>query len=117
MRAMDYPRFNILAHPTGRLINGRAPYELDLERIMEKAKAAGCFLEVNGHPERLDLDDRYCRMAKEAGVKIVISTDAHRAADLDLMRFGVYQARRGWVEPGDVVNTHHLRDLKLLLKR
>jgi len=117
IKAMDNPRFNILAHPTGRLINERAPYELDLERIMEKAKETGCFLEVNGHPERLDLDDRYCRMAKEAGVKIVISTDAHRTADLDLMRFGVYQARRGWIEPDDVVNTNHVEELKKLMKR
>jgi DNA polymerase (family 10) len=117
IKAMDNPRFNILAHPTGRLINERAPYELDLERIMEKAREAGCFLEVNGHPERLDLDDRYSRMAKDAGVKIVISTDAHRTADLDLMRFGVYQARRGWIEPDDVVNTNPLKDLKTLLKR
>jgi DNA polymerase (family 10) len=117
IKAMDNPRFNILAHPTGRLINERAPFELDLERIMEKAKEAGCFLEVNGHPDRLDLDDRYCRMAKDVGVKIVISTDAHRAADLDFMRFGVYQARRGWIEPTDVVNTNHLKELKSLLKR
>jgi DNA polymerase (family 10) len=117
IKAMDNPHFNILAHPTGRLINERAPFELDLERIMENARETGCFLEVNGHPERLDLDDRYCRMAKEVSVRIVISTDAHRTADLDFMRFGVYQARRGWIEPKDVLNTNHLKDLKSLLKR
>lgn len=117
IKAMDNPRFNILAHPTGRLINERAPFDLDLKRIMEKAKEAGCFLEVNGNPDRLDLDDRYCRMAKDVGVKIVISTDAHRTADLDFMRFGVYQARRGWIEPEDVVNTNSLKKLKKLLKR
>jgi DNA polymerase (family 10) len=117
MKAMDNPRFHILAHPTGRLINERGPFDLDLERIMERANEAGCFLEVNGNPDRLDLDDRYCRMAKDVGVKVVISTDAHRTADLDFMRFGVYQARRGWLEPKDVVNTRNLKDLKSLLKR
>jgi DNA polymerase (family 10) len=117
VKAMDNPYFNVLAHPTGRLINERAPYEVDLEKVMEKAKKTGCFLEVNAHPDRLDLSDRYCRMAKEAGVKLVISTDAHRTADLALMRFGVDQARRGWLEPEDVVNTRTLKDLRKLLKR
>jgi DNA polymerase (family X) len=117
IKAMDNPYFNILAHPTGRLINERAPYEVDLEKVVEKAKEAGCFLEVNAHPDRLDLSDRYCRMAKEAGVKLVISTDAHSTADLTFMRFGVDQARRGWLEPDDVINTRSLKDLRKLLKR
>lgn len=117
MKAMDNPYFNILAHPTGRLINDRAPCELDLEKVVEKAKEGGCFLEVNAHPDRLDLSDRHCRMAKEAGVKLVISTDAHSTADLEFMRFGVDQARRGWVEPDDVINTRSLEDLRKLLKR
>jgi DNA polymerase (family 10) len=117
IRAMENPYFNVLAHPTGRLINERAPYEVDLIKVVEKAKDVGCFLEINAHPERLDLDDRYCRMAKEAGVKLVISTDAHRTADLGFMRFGVDQARRGWLEADDVLNTRSLKDLRKLLKR
>jgi len=117
MKAMDNPHFNILAHPTGRLINERSPYEIDLEKVLKKAKESGCFLELNAHPERLDLSDRYCRMAKEAGVKLAVSTDAHSTADLDFLRFGVDQARRGWLEPGDVINTRSLKDLKKLLVR
>jgi DNA polymerase (family X) len=117
VKAMDNPHFHILAHPTGRLINERAPYEIDMEKIVEKAKERGCFLEINAHPDRLDLSDRFCRMAREAGVKLAVSTDAHRTADLDFMRFGVDQARRGWVEPADVLNTRPLEELKNLLKR
>ena len=117
LTAMDNPYFHILAHPTGRLINERAPYEVDLERVLEKAKEAGCFLEVNAHPDRLDLSDRYCRTAKQIGVKLVISTDAHRTSNLALMRFGVDQARRGWLEADDVLNTRSLKELKKLLKR
>jgi DNA polymerase (family 10) len=117
MKAMDNRYFNILAHPTGRLINARAPYEVDLEKVLEKAKETGCFMEINAHPERLDLSDRYCRMAKEAGVKVVISTDAHHTTDLAYMRYGVDQARRGWLQAEDVVNTRSLKDMRNLLKR
>lgn len=117
LRAMDNPWFNILAHPTGRLINERKPYEIDMERIMRAAVDCGCFLEVNANPDRLDLNDIHCRMAKEMGLKIVISTDAHGVNHLSFMRFGVNQARRGWLEAGDVVNTRSWAALKRLLKR
>jgi DNA polymerase (family 10) len=117
LRAMDNRYCSILAHPTGRLINAREPYTLDLERVLEGARDRGCVVEVNAQPERLDLDDRGCRLAKEIGVKVAISTDAHRAADLDLMRFGVDQARRGWLEPGEVVNTLPLDRLRRTLRR
>jgi DNA polymerase (family X) len=116
LRAMDNPYFTILAHPTGRLINTREPYDIDLERVLTAARERGRILEVNAHPDRLDLDDQGCRMAKEAGVHLAISTDAHRVADLDLMRFGIDQARRGWLEPDDVVNTRRLADLRRLLR-
>ena len=115
LRAMDNPYFTILAHPTGRLINAREPYDIDLERILEAARERGRILELNAHPDRLDLDDQACRMAREAGVQVAISTDAHRTADLDLMRFGIGQARRGWLEAKDVVNTRPLRELLKLL--
>jgi DNA polymerase (family 10) len=117
LRAMDNPYFNVLAHPTGRLINERSPYAVDIEKVIEKAKETGCFLELNAHPERLDLSDTHCRAAKEAGVKIAVSTDAHSTADLELMRFGVDQARRGWLEAGDVLNTLKLEALKNVLSR
>ncbi len=117
LRAMDNHHFHILAHPTGRLINQRAAYDVDLERLLEGARERGCFLELNAHPERLDLDDRSCQLAKAAGVKIAISTDAHSAGDLDYMRLGVGQARRGWLEPADVINTRKLSALRKLFDR
>jgi DNA polymerase (family 10) len=117
MRAMDNPYFHILAHPSGRLINEREPYEVDIERLMEAAKERGCVLELNAHPDRLDITDRDCKMAKEMGVKVAISTDAHRTTDLDFMRFGVDQARRGWLEPGDVINTQSRTQLIKLLQK
>ena len=116
LRAMDNPYFTILAHPTGRLINAREPYDIDLERVLTAARERGRILEVNAHPDRLDLDDQGCRMAKEAGVRVAISTDAHRVSDLDFMRFGIDQARRGWLERDDVVNTRRLADLRRLLR-
>ncbi len=117
IRAMDNVHFNILAHPTGRKIGERDPYEVDVERLMEAALERGCFLEVNAHPHRLDLDDVYCKMAREMGLKLSISTDAHRVSELAYMRFGVGQARRGWLEPGDVLNTRSWDDLRELLAR
>jgi DNA polymerase (family 10) len=117
LRAMDNPYFNIFAHPTGRLINKRDPYQIDLYRIMEAARERGCFLEINANPDRLDLSDRHCKMAKDMGLKLAISTDAHSIADMDFIRYGVDQARRGWLEPDDIINTRSLKQLKKMLKR
>ncbi len=117
IRAMDNPYFNILAHPTGRLINERDPYEVDMEQILKAAKERKCVIELSAHPYRLDLNDVHCKMAKDMGLKIVISTDSHNTGDLDFMRYGVLQARRGWLEPGDVINTRGLENLRKLLKR
>jgi DNA polymerase (family 10) len=117
LRAMDNRYFTILAHPTGRLINERAPYAIDLEKIMRGAKERGCALELNAHPDRLDLNDEACRLAKGLGVKIAISTDSHRTGGLDFMRFGIDQARRGWLTADDVVNTRDLAGLRALLRR
>lgn len=117
IRAMDNRYFNILAHPTGRLINEREPYDVDLEQIMAAARERGCFLEINAQPDRLDLNDNHAHMAKELGVKVAISTDAHRISDLNFMRYGVDQARRGWLEPDDVINTRPWSELRRLLKR
>ena len=117
IRAMDNPYFNILGHPTGRLINERAPYDVDMEKIVRAAGERGCFLELNSHPDRLDLSDLHCKMAKEMNVRIAISTDAHSRSDLNFMRFGVDQARRGWLEAKDIINTHSLNELKKILQR
>jgi len=117
IRAMDNPYFNILGHPTGRLINERDPYEIDLEKIMEAARDRGCFLEINAHPDRLDLPARYCKMARDMDLKVAVSTDAHSLADLDFVRFGIYQARRGWLEAKDVLNTRSWKQLKKMLQR
>jgi DNA polymerase (family 10) len=117
IHAMENPNANIIAHPTGRRIGERQPYDMDMERVMEAAKENGCFLELNANPNRLDLNDVYCKMAKEVGLKISVSTDAHSTGDLGNMRFGIGQARRGWLEKKDVINTRTLKQLKKLLKR
>jgi len=116
LRGIDHPYFTILAHPTGRLIDERAPYDVDMPRIIRAAHKRGCFLELNAHPERLDLSDIHCRMAKEAGVLISIASDAHRASDFDNLAIGVDQARRGWLEKADVLNARPLPALRKLLK-
>ncbi len=123
IRAMDNPNVHILAHPTGRLIQRRGsrlqrePYDVDLERLMEAALDRGCYMEINAHPERLDLDGVHAKMAKEMGLKLAISTDAHSISSLAYMHYGIDQARRGWLTPSDVLNTRSWRDLKVLLKR
>jgi DNA polymerase (family 10) len=114
---MENRFFNILAHPTGRLINEREPYQVDMKEVMKAAQDNGCILEVNAHPDRLDLNDIHCRLAKDMGVKVALSTDTHRLNDLDFMRFGVGQARRGWLEAEDVINTRSLKELRKFLKR
>ncbi len=117
LKAMDNPMFTILGHPTGRLLNTRKPYEVDMEAIIRGAAERGCFLELNAHFDRLDLNDAHCRMAKDAGVKVAISTDAHAPSHLAFMRYGVDQARRGWLEKGDVVNTRGVEALRALFRR
>lgn len=117
IRAMDNPHFDILGHPTGRLINERPPYDADMEGVLLAAQERGCYLEVNAQPDRLDLTDLHCKMAKDLGVKVAISTDAHSTTDLDLIRFGLDQARRGWLEADDVLNARRWPALKRLLRR
>jgi len=117
MRAMDNPCFHILAHPSGRLLGERDAYAVDMERLLHAAKERGCFMELNAHPLRLDLNDTNCRMAKELGVKIAISTDSHNPLGLNLMRFGVGQARRGWLEKDDVLNTRPWDAVRKLLRK
>ncbi|HHO48841.1 MAG TPA: DNA polymerase/3'-5' exonuclease PolX [Desulfobacteraceae bacterium] len=117
IKAMDNPCFDILGHPSGRLINERPPYDLDMEQVIRAAAAKGCFMELNAHPDRLDLNDIHLKLAKEFGVKVAISTDAHSTEGLNSMRFGIWQARRGWLEPGDVLNTRSWPQLKKMFRR
>jgi len=117
IRAMDDRYFTILGHPTCRLIPRREPCQIDLERVVEAARERGCYLEVNAQPERLDLTDVHCLMAKQGGVKVAISTDSHSITSLDAMRYGVDQARRGWLTPDDVLNTRSWKALSKLVRR
>ncbi len=117
LRAIRHPEVDILAHPTGRLINKREPFELDVDAVLEAAAELDVAVELNANPNRLDLNDVHVRRAKELGVKVVISTDAHAPSGLDNMRFGVNQARRGWLEANDVLNTRSAKELRSWLGR
>ncbi|MDE2310077.1 MAG: DNA polymerase/3'-5' exonuclease PolX [Betaproteobacteria bacterium] len=117
LRAMDHPHFTLLAHPSGRLIEKREPYDVDILRIIRHAKQRGCFLELNAHPERLDLLDSHCQSAREEGVLVSINSDAHSTFDFSNLRYGIGQARRGWLEKADVLNTRPLAALRKLLKK
>jgi DNA polymerase (family X) len=114
--AMENPNFMILGHPTGRKINQREPMDLNLDDIFSAAKDNGCFLELNAFYDRLDLTDIACMQAAKKKVGVVINTDAHRTPHMDYMGFGVAQARRGWLEAGDVLNTRSLKQLRKCLK-
>jgi DNA polymerase (family 10) len=115
LAALDHPCCNVLAHPTGRMLQSRSPYDADMERVIRHAADRGVILEINSQPERLDLSDVHIRMAKEAGAWMAVSTDAHNSAGLDLVRYGLDQARRGWLEKSDVANTLELAELRRLL--
>jgi DNA polymerase (family X) len=117
IRALRSGLVHVLGHPSGRLIGSRDPYPFDLERVLEVAGEEGVALEVNAQPERLDLTDQACRLAKEAGVKLVISSDSHNARHLENLRYGVWVARRGWVEAADVLNTLPLSELRRRFRR
>jgi DNA polymerase (family 10) len=117
LAALDHPHFTILAHPSGRLINERAACDVDMLAIVRKARSRGVALELNAHPDRLDLADVHCRMAKDEGVLVAISSDAHSVDGLDVLRYGVGQARRGWLEKADVLNARPLSELRALLSR
>lgn len=116
LRAMDQRFFSILGHPSGRLINEREPYAVDLSAVIRNARERGCFLELNANPQRLDLSDTYCQVAKEAGVLVAVNTDAHSVADFGQLAYGIGQARRGWLEKKDVLNARPLKELLMLLK-
>lgn len=115
--ALESKYAHILGHPTGRLLLRRLQLEIDLEAVFEAAKENKVIMELNAHPERLDLNDGNLRAATRMGLKIAINTDAHRIGHLDYMKFGVYQARRGWITKEDVVNTYSLEELLKAIKK
>ena len=112
LAALDHPKVKILAHPVGRLIGRREPYDVDMLAVIRKCRTRGIALELNAHPERLDLTDLACRMARDEGAGVVISSDAHGVHEFDHLAFGVGQARRGWLGKADVVNTRPLRQVR-----
>jgi DNA polymerase (family 10) len=117
VRALKNRHVSILGHPTGRLIGEREPYDIDMERVIAAAHERSCYLEINSEPDRLDLNDIHAHAAKSKGVKVASSTDAHSINAFQYMRFGIDQARRGWLTANDVINTRSLADLQKLLKR
>jgi len=117
IKAIKNKNVDILAHPTGRLLKEREPYAVDVESVLRVAKEYGVAMELSAYPDRLDLNDVYCKLAKDLGVKIAIGTDSHSAVQLDNMRWGVYTARRGWLEKKDVLNTLTVKQLLSILKK
>jgi DNA polymerase (family 10) len=117
LAAMDNPHVDCIGHLTGRKLNRRGPADVDFDRVVEKALETGTFLEINAQPDRLDLRDAHARMAGEAGVKIVISSDSHEIAALSNLEFGVAQARRAWLGPDQILNTRPWGEVKKLLKK
>jgi DNA polymerase (family X) len=115
--AMYNPHVDIIYHPTGRIINRREPYDIDIEQIIHTAKDTNTTLEVDSYPDRLDLKDEYIRIAIENGCKICIDSDAHDKSHLQFHKFGIAQARRGWAEKQDIVNTLHLEKFTGSLKK
>ncbi len=117
LRACENRYVNILGHPTGRQLLRRPPFPFDFERLLREARKRNIQLEINAFPDRLDLSERHARLAKERGVKIVISTDSHHPGHLAHARFGVLMARRGWLEKKDVLNTLPPQEFKKALAR
>ena len=117
IKAIRNPYTTILAHPTGRLLLAREPYAIDMMRIIDEASRSGVAIELNAHPYRLDIDWRLCKYAKEKGVKIAINPDAHEEEGLKDTYYGVEIGRKGWLEPGDILNAMNLEEMKEFLKR
>jgi len=111
LRAIENPFVRILGHPTGRLLLRREPYEFDLDAVLRRSAELGVAVEHNAYPDRLDLNDRNLRRAKELGCKIVVNTDAHHTSHLEKMRYGIRQLRRAGLQANDVLNTRSADDL------
>ncbi len=116
IKAMENEHVDIIAHPTGRLINERPAYDLDFDKILDKAKETNTILEINAYPERMDLKDAHVRAAIKHGIKLSIGTDSHDASQLRNYKLGIAIARRGWAERKDIINSYPLKDMMRLLK-
>jgi len=117
LEAMDNPYVHCIGHLTGRRIGTRGPRDVDVARVIEKALEVGCFLEINGQPDRLDLQDVHARAAKEAGLKLVVNSDSHQILAQNYVELGIGQARRGWLTKDDVANTRTWKQLEKLLRK
>jgi len=117
LRALECPQLRVLGHPTGRLLMQRDPFPFDFERIVAEAVKRNVWLEINASPERLDLNGTLVRTAKSRGAKFTISTDAHHPKHLRNMWYGVVTARRGWLSPGDVLNTLPVEKFQQAIRR
>jgi DNA polymerase (family X) len=115
MKGMEHEHVNFLAHPTGRLIGKRDPYEVDIDQIIDAAKQTDTLLEINSFPDRLDLDDAHLKQAKDHNIRFVLGTDSHNINHLDFMRFGIATARRGWLEKKDILNTSSVKEIEKIL--
>jgi len=115
--AIANPHVDAIGHPTGRLINRRPPYALDIEKVLQAAVEGGTALELNAHYMRLDLRDTHLRRARELGVMVCLGTDAHVTHDMDMVRYGIVTARRGWLEPEHVLNTRPLEEFLAWIRR
>jgi DNA polymerase (family X) len=115
--AIEHPYVDVIGHPTGRKIELRNPYAIDIERVIEAAARTHTMLEINAAPDRRDLNEIHARAAAEAGVLIVVDSDAHSARNLDLMRYGIATARRAWLTRAQVANTRPWAELQKLRKR
>jgi DNA polymerase (family 10) len=116
LRAIANPYVDIIGHPTGRILLGRAGYSLDMDAVIDAAAEHGVCIEINAHPSRLDLDWRFLHRARDKGIKIPIDPDAHVLAGLDDMRYGIGVARKGWLRPSDVLNTMRTEELLAFFK-
>ena len=113
--AVENEHVDCIAHPTGRLINRRPPYDVDMDAVMKAAAANGTLMELNANPARLDLNDVHLSAAKKRGIPIVISTDAHTVDGMDVMQYGIKQARRGGLTKADVANTKTFKQFEKLI--
>jgi len=117
IKAIQHPQVDILAHPTGRLLARREPFQIEMEEVLQAARDLDVAVEINANPNRLDLNDVHAHRAKELGVKVVVSTDAHSVQRLDHMSYGVDQARRAWLGKADVLNTMTPKQFRIWLGR
>ena len=117
IKAIQNPNVDVIAHQLGRLIEKRQPLNLDWQKIFRSAGQYNVAMEINCHPDRLDLNDQLIRMAKDFGIKFVISTDSHHSLHFQNMRYGVAMARRGWLEKNDVLNCYTLQQLLTSIKK